>query len=607
MKNSWGSVQIHRDVYGMPLLDASSEPAAYFGLGYAQAEGDLLGVLRQYLLVRGELGEAERDANQRRWQVLEEARRGFDALPGDLRACYKAFVAGIGAWMDEHPEQVPTWAPPLEPALPIGVNRTVMLYWITIDGVEALRASGVTPTGTTSELEGGLNPPGSNAWVLRPWRTATGETIVVSDPHLPFGGTFSMYEAVVKAGDLHYTGFGFLGAMLPPLAHNRTCAWGVTTGGPRVADAYRIAVDGDVYLYDGEPRKILRHDGHEYVIHNDAIAPVLARDDEAIYVLCTPYMGLAGETERQLMAMLRARDVTELRGALDACAFPPQNLLAADSSGDCFYLRTGRVPIRASGQGGVLDGNTSATAWLGIRPAADLVQIANPASGYLQNCNTAPDTVTPDPALAAERWHPDVFNDEPGRTTSRGSRSVELLSRAFSVDIPEVTAWAVEDLWPDTARWQAKLLDASAAEPGRVHGWPDGHRRLLHRLLAFDGHASPESADAMAWIAWRTRITSGDLLDAVEQAARAVPQGTYGEEHQLLSGVPGRGGALMELEVPLRATYYTRGVASAGGSCLRIVALSGHGMRSWSVSMPGQADLYSRGEVKPVVFDPPPN
>lgn len=82
MKNSWGSVQIHRDVYGMPLLDASSEQAAYFGLGHAQAEDDLLGVLRQYLLVRGELGEGERDANQRRWQVLEEARRGFDALPG---------------------------------------------------------------------------------------------------------------------------------------------------------------------------------------------------------------------------------------------------------------------------------------------------------------------------------------------------------------------------------------------------------------------------------------------------------------------------------------------------------------------------------------------
>ncbi|MFF3669358.1 penicillin acylase family protein [Microtetraspora malaysiensis] len=603
MKNSWGSVRLHRDAYGVPLVDGTSEPAAYFGLGYAQAQDDLHGLLRQYLLVRGELGDAARDANQRRWQVLEEARRGFDSLPEDLHACYEAFVAGIGAWMDEHPEDVPAWAPPLEPALPIGVNRTVTLYWIITDAVEALRASGVTPTGVTSELERGLVPPGSNAWVIRPWRTATGETFLVSDPHLPFGGTFAMYEAVIRAGDLHYSGFGFIGAMLPPLAHNPTCAWGLTTGGPRVSDAYRIAVDGDVYLYDGETRKVLEHDGHEYVVHNGVVAPVLARDDDAIYVVCTPYMGLAGETERQIMAMVRARDVTELREAFEARAFPPQNVLAADSSGDCFYLRTGRVPIRPACDGGVLDGNTSATAWLGIRPAGDLVGISNPASGYLQNCNTAPDTVTPDPALAADRWHPDAFNDEPGRTTSRGRRSVELLSRAFSVDVMEVTAWAVEDLWPDTPMWQAKLLSASSREPDRIHGWPEGHRRLLHRLLAFDGHASPESADATAWLSWRAQISSDDLLDAVERAAEAVPRGTYGEEHQLLPGVPGRAGAL-ELEVPLRATYYAQGMAFAGGPCLRIVALGGNGMRSWSVSMPGQAALYSRGEVKPITFDP---
>ncbi|GAA3071481.1 penicillin acylase family protein [Streptosporangium carneum] len=606
MNNSWGSVRILRDAYGTPLIDASTEPAAYFGLGHAQAEDDLHGVLRQYLLVRGELGEPDRDANQRRWQVLEEARRGFDGLPDDLRACYEAFVAGIGAWMDEHPEQVPAWAPPLEPALPIGVNRTVMLFWIITDGVEALRAAGVVKADATSEKEVGFAPLGSNAWVIRPWRTATGETILVSDPHLPFGGAFGMYEAVVRAGDLHYSGFGFLGAMLPPLAHNRTCAWGLTTGGPRVADAYRIAVDGDVYLYDGEPRKVLRHDGQEYVVHNGVVAPVLARDDEAVYVVCTPYMGLAGETERQFMAMVRARDVAGLRAAFEACAFPPQNVLAADASGDCFYLRTGRVPVRASSEGGVLDGNTSATAWLGVRPASDLVQISNPASGYLQNCNTAPDTVTPDPALASERWHPDVFNDEPGRTTSRGRRSGELLPRAFSVDVPEVTAWAVDDLWPDTAVWQARLLAAASGEPGRVRGWPGGHRRLLHRLLAFDGHASPESTDATAWVSWRTRISGDDLLDAVERAAQAVPDGvyrTYGEEHRLLPGVPGRGGAL-ELDVSLRSTYYAQGMAFAGGPCLRIVALGGHGMRSWSVSMPGQAELYSRGEVKPIVFDP---
>ncbi|MFI6322955.1 penicillin acylase family protein [Nonomuraea sp. NPDC050556] len=599
MDTSWGSVATHRDAYGTPLLDATSEPAAYFGLGYAQARDDLDGVLRQYALVRGETGDGARDANQRRWQVLEEARRGFDSLPDDLRECYTAFVAGVAAWMDEHPERVPGWAPPLEPALPIGVNRTVMLYWVIRDAVDALNAAQVPLPGVVSELDVAMATPGSNAWVLRPWRTSDGETFLVSDPHLPFGGTFAMYEATVRAGELHYTGFSFLGAMLPPLAHNRHVAWGVTTGGPRVSDAYRIAVDGDVYLVDGEVRKVLEHDGHPYVIHNGVFAPVVARDELAIYVVCSPYMGLAGETERQFMAMVRARNAGELRQALDACAFPPQNLLAADSAGDCFYLRTGRVPIRDGV--GVLDGNTSATAWRGIRDAAELVQVANPASGYLQNCNTAPDTVAPDEALGAEHWHPDVFNDEPGRTSSRGRRSVELLRRAYAVDVDEITAWAVEDYWVDTPAWQSRLAEAAEAEPERVATWPRERRALLRTLLHFDGHASPGSLDATAWLAWRESVTT-DLLGAIEQVT--VPTRTYGELHEMAPGVPGRGGTIGDLEATLRATYFAGGKAVFGGPCLRIVAFGAYGMRSWSVSMPGQASLYGGATVKPIMFDP---
>ncbi|MER6170753.1 penicillin acylase family protein [Streptosporangium sp. NPDC001681] len=607
MESSWGQVRLSRDAYGTALVDADTEPAAYFGLGYAQAQDDLEALLRQYVLVRGETGDQERDATQRRWQVLEEARHGFDALPAGLRTCYEAFVGGVAAWMRERPDLVPAWAPPLEPALPIGVNRTAMLWWLITDAVEALREAGVLPTGPTSEKERMI---GSNAWAIRPWRTAVGETILVSDPHLPLGETFAMHEAVVRGGEaLHYTGFTFVGAMLPPLAHNRTCAWGLTTGGPRVSDAYRIVVDGDVYLHDGEPRQVLWHDGHEYVVHNDVIAPVLARDEEAVYVVCTPYMGLAGETELQLMEMVRARDVGELRAAQERQAFPPQNLIAADANGDCLYLRIGRTPGRAAGQGGrqVLDGNTSATAWKGIHPLAELVQIANPASGYLGNCNTAPDTVCPE--LRPDGWHPDAFNDEPGRTTSRGRRLAELLPRAYATDAAEVTRWALDSRWPDTALWQDRLHCAAEAAPDRIAGWPARTRCLLHRLLAFDGHADPGSTDALAWSTWRTaleektgELAEADLLDAVERAV--VPDGTYGDFHELAPGVPGRAGGL-GLDVPLRATYYQNGRAYLAGPCLRIVSFGTDGLRSWSVALPAQAGLYGRGEVKPITFDLP--
>ncbi|MER6943030.1 penicillin acylase family protein [Nonomuraea sp. NPDC000554] len=615
MNTTWGTARLLRDEHGTPLIEGDTEPAAYFALGYAQAQDDLPGLLRQYLLVRGELGDPVRDANQRRWQVLEEARRGFGELPPQARSRYEAFVAGIAAYQEEHPEQVPGWAPELEPALPIGVNRTIMLFWIITDGVEALKAEGIDPDGPASEKDLALAPMGSNAWVLRPWRTATGETVVVSDPHLPFGGAFAMHEAVLKAGELHYSGFTFLGALTPPLAHNRSLAWGLTTGGPRVSDAYRIAVDGDSYLFDGERRAVLRHDGHEYVVHNGVVAPVLARDEQAIYVVCTPYMGLAAQCELQMMAMVRARSVGELREALAACAFPPQNVLAGDAAGDCLYIRSGRVPVRPFAERGVLDGNTSATAWQGIMDVDELVQAGNPECGYLQNCNTAPDTVAPDPRLAAGNWHPDAFNDVPGRTTSRGRRADELLPAAFAAEAEQVIGWALDDRWPDTGQWQARLLQAAQRQPSRVRAWPPEHRALLHLLLHFDGHTGPGSTDATAWLAWRTAVgvdatdvaawtRPGDdrLLEAVERSGPAAEP--YGEAHRLAAEVPGRAGGL-GLDVPLRATYYAGGLAFAGGPCLRVVALGEAGMRSWSVAMPAQAGLYSRGEVKPITFELP--
>lgn len=660
--NTWGLVDLHRDPYGTPLLDAGSAAAAYYGLGYAQAQDDLTGLLRQYLLVRGELATvdgpaaAERDLNQFRWQVLAEARAGYAALPAAVQQYYQAFVAGVGAWMAEHPELVPGWAPPLEPALPIGVNRTVMLYWTVTDAVTDLRAAGVEPPGVTSELDDALALPGSNAWVLRPWRTATGETVVLSDPHIPFGGTFALHEATIRTPELHYTGFAFLGAAIAPLAHTRHCAWGLTTGGPRASDAYRIEVAADGrYRVDDEWRELRRTTvtvgGEpveiEHVEHNGVRAPVVARDDGAVYVICNLYGGLAGQTEANMLAALRATDVAGVYAAFAAGTFPPQNVLAADTTGDCFYLRTGRVPRRPDGVGrGVLDGNTAATAWTGVLPAAELVQVANPESGWLQNCNTAPDTVTPDAALAPQKWAADAFNDVPGRLTCRGERSVELLSRAYAVDVATVTGWAVEDRWPDTPRWQAALTAAATSAPALVRGWSAPRHRFLRLLLAFDGDATPDSTAATAWVGWRTAVagaevpatalrelaarieaaepmTSGDavlLLGAVERAADGYTGLPYGEAFPFAPGIPGRGGAFAvrppapgdvaaDLQVSLRATYFGPDGAVAGGPALRVVALGGpDGMRSWSLLLTGrpdrQAERYAEARLKECFFEP---
>ncbi|MDQ7876544.1 penicillin acylase family protein [Microbacterium sp. QXD-8] len=611
MAGTWGEVTVRRASSGMPLIEAADEAAAFFGLGYAQACDDLEGLLRQFLLVRAELALADpdagaRDDNQRRWRVHDEARTAYESLPAGMQECYRAFTAGIAERVAEVPELVPAWAPPLDPWLPIGVNRTVMLFWVIADAVAALRAAGVDLPPVVSELDRTPMTPGSNAWVLTPLRTAHGATILVSDPHLPFGDVYAMHEATIVTESLHYTGFTFLGAMLPALAHNDAVAWGCTTGGPRVSDAYRVP---DV--------------GQEALTINGLRSPVVARQDGWAYAICSPYTDAIGETETQLLAMLRSRSVGELRTVLARRAFPPQNILAADRDGASLYVRTGRVPRRPATATGILDLSQT---WNGYLEPEELVHLDGAPTGYLQNCNSAPDTVAPE--IRSEDWHPDAFHDVPGRQTSRSERSVELLADAVGVDTERMTAWAVEDRWPDTPRWREALAAAISSDPARVAGWSEERAAFADDLLSFDGSASPESTHATAWLAWRTAVaqtpedpvrlrTLVDALDpdlllgAVERAV--IDRRPYGAVHRMASGEPGRGGAFTvrpsaegdvqpSMQVPLRATYFKDGVAFAGGPALRIVMFDSTGMTSWSLLLPRRADAFSRGEVLPTPF-----
>ncbi len=78
--------------------------------------------------------------------------------------------------------------------------------------------------------------------------------------------------------------------------------------------------------------------------------------------------------------MMTARNLAEMKQALSHLQLMAQNIMVATVQGDIYYLRNGRVPIRAEGvdPSRPIPGNTSATEWKGIHPMSDLVQIENP-------------------------------------------------------------------------------------------------------------------------------------------------------------------------------------------------------------------------------------
>ena len=132
--SAWGAdkVEILRDEFGVPHIYGATVTAAAFGSGYAQAEDRLEELLRNYRKAEGTMSEAfgpefvTHDYRQRLWRHREVAQAHYAELPANLRAICEAYQAGVKKFMQEHPEQVPAWAPKLEPWQIIALGRYII-------------------------------------------------------------------------------------------------------------------------------------------------------------------------------------------------------------------------------------------------------------------------------------------------------------------------------------------------------------------------------------------------------------------------------------------------------------------------------------------------
>lgn len=543
------SVTIHRDLWGVPHIYAATEAAGFFGLGYAQAEDQLEWVLATVVAARGEMaatfdasGEGlppalqgfardlvASDYTSRLWRHTEQGEKGLERLSPQLRSNYDAWAAGIRRWMHDHPERVPEWAPRrVDAADAVAVSR--WLLWLDYQagiGLADCWRGGVRLGAAMESVLDQTRNYASNQWVLAPRRTAEHAMVVLSDPHGGTDGTFA-YESRIHAGELNAAGFS-IGPMLL-LTHTADISWGMTTGSPDVADCYEIETEpGDslAYRFDGQLRRMETEElviavkaGEPvrrtlaYTRHNDVLSPVVARDDGKAYVVSTAYMDDGGVFDEEVWRINHARSIGEVKQAMELLGMFPQNVMFGDRHGDSWYIRAGKAPIRPDRYDWdrPVPGNTSATAWRGVHPLADLYQVESPATGYMQNNNVAPDMMFPG-APGIDAYPEYIFNDRPGRVNSRGLRTLEVLSQAADFTAADAIEIALDEKWYGTEHWQRALRQALAAGPGDVAPMRSGQRHVIRDVLAFDGHARASSAAALAFVHWHEAIAERLDLD----------------------------------------------------------------------------------------------
>jgi penicillin amidase len=245
---------------------------------------------------------------------------------------------------------------------------------------------------------------GSNNWVVSGQHTVTGKPLLSNDMHLDHQMPNLWFEAHLKSGSFDVAGVTLPGVPFVIVGHNQRIGWGFTNVGPSVEDDFieEFNAQGQYKTPAGwvDPQhrqEVIHVKGMPDVNldvqttrHGPIITELLPGETRKIALRWTLQDGMG----LMFFDVDSAQDWSEFRKAFSTFGAPGQNVMYGDVDGHIGYQATGRVPIRASGDGSLpVSGSDDAHEWKGWIPFDEMPRVYDPVSGILASANgrIAPD------------------------------------------------------------------------------------------------------------------------------------------------------------------------------------------------------------------------
>ena len=266
----------------------------------------------------------------------------------------------------------------------------------------------------SASLPEGLPVNGSNDWVVSGTHSVSGKPLLSNDMHLGHQMPNLWYEAHLHCGALDVAGVSLPGMPFVIVGHNQRIAWGFTNVGPTVTDVFieNFNAQGAYQTPNGwvQPdhrAEVVHVRGKPDVNvdvritrHGPIITELVPGETRPLALRWTLYDGL----RIPFFDVDTAQNWDDFKKAFSQLDAPGQNAVYADVDGNIGYHATGKVPIRAAGDGSLpVSGADNAHEWVSYIPFDKLPNTYNPPSGIIATANGR---ITPDnfPNSVSMEW-----------------------------------------------------------------------------------------------------------------------------------------------------------------------------------------------------------
>jgi len=409
-----------------------------------------------------------------------------------------------------------------------------------------------------------LRAIGSNNWVVSGAHTVSGKPLLSNDMHLGHQMPNLWYAAHLRCGQFDVAGVTLPGYPYVIAGHNQRIAWGFTNIGPTVEDVY-------VETFNAAGQ-YLTADGWKEPEHRQEVIHVKGKPDVTLEVQLTRHGPIVSELApgeaRQLalrwtlydgirnpfFAVDAAQNWDEFRHAFSQFDAPGQNVVYADVEGNIGYQATGKVPIRATGDGSLPeDGSNDEHEWIGYIPFEKLPSVFNPPSGIIATANSR---ISPDgyPNSISSEWEAPWRVARIYRVLESGKKFSAADMLALENDVyseldrfvAERSVYAVDHAKSPSARarsaadilrqWDGRMIASSAAPTIAVSAREELQRLLLEPKLGVARAPSPAGSDpALSWKSYRWMMETVWLDNVLQKQPRRWLPDNYSSYDELLA------------------------------------------------------------------------